>query len=428
MIDVNIKNDDYLFLHSDGNFANVPVFPDEELAKKDVVFMVAPVSYQCAENSLHTVKEINAFMRHNPSTRNILIMRTVAGNFDFTEELNMEEFFCEYYDQLEHPEKIQIRVPALFVANQDNTLCVCYDKFSLSHCKEIDQKIEMLIKDIKESDLSSFERVMSTYILCTRFMDSNTDFEENGTILNLPMSAEENVFGSSMHILSDDLDGYKIKCTGYTDMFARMLKKMNIEVTPMCIFNVENGFAHTVALVDVFDRKYDIDGRYICDLRTDSDVRKIREDKARENSTSNELNSSYYGCDSLLYFCLGVDDYETLIGINKYDTLTKYTTMPGEGEARDEVSFDRLDISKVERALGRVTNFRYGVDENLDKYLDGNNVVESMLQNNKETINFIKNSRRFIDNTNTNVELGHMVESEQRTDTGKKTNFNSEKK
>lgn len=49
-------------------------------------------------------------------------------------------------------------------------------------------------------------------------MDTNTEFEKEGNPLYIP--DEENVFSSSMHVLSDDQDGYKIKCAGYTDMFA----------------------------------------------------------------------------------------------------------------------------------------------------------------------------------------------------------------
>lgn len=426
MIDINVKNDDYLFLHLDGNFTDVLVFPEEELALKDVVFMITPVSYRNEENSLHTIMEINAFMKSNPSIKNVVIACTMAGNFDFNEEVSMEEFFCQHYDQIEHPEKIQLRVPAFFVANEDNTLRVMYDTFPLEHCRKIDQRIEMLSKDIRESDLSAFEKLMATYILCTRFMDSNTDFEEDEA-LNLPTNVEEYVFGSSMHILSDNEDGYKIKCTGYTDMFARMLKKMDIEVTPMCIFNVKEGFAHTVALVDIFDWKYGVDGRYICDLRTDSDTRKIREDKARRRATDTRATAPYYGCDSLLYFCVDIDDYETLIGIDKFDTLTKYTTMPGEGEARDEVSSSRLDVSKIEQALGSVTNFRYGVSDNLDKYLEGD-TIKTMLQNNEQTINWIKNSQKFIDTSRNKNELSQMLNSEKKTNTVVSTNSNGEKK
>lgn len=428
MKSVDFKDNNYLFIYPDGNIDNVPIFSDEELSKKEAIFMLPPFSYQNEKDSLSIVEEINAFIKSNSSVKDMLIMRTGQSNFDFFDELNMEEFFYKHYDQIEHPEKIQLRVPTEIFTNEDNTLQVVYDKFSLSHCKSIDQKIEMFIKDIKESDLSPFERVLATYVLCTRFIDSNTDYEENGKS-KLPVNTGENVFSSSMHIFSDGNDEYKIKCAGYTDMFARMLKKMDIRVTPMGVFNFENGLAHVVAMADIFDEKYDIDGRYICDLRFDSDTRKMVDDVARNNGID-KTTSLYYGCDSLLYFGLSVDDYELLSGFDKYDTPTKYRTKLGEVESRDEVALESLDVSKIRKAFGRVTGFRYAIGENLDEYLAKDNAVWSIGESIERTIGGIESSREFIKNArnksfsidySSEAELNRMLDS-SKTDTTQSSN------
>lgn len=416
----DIENDNYLIIHPDGDFTSSLNITEEELAKKEVLCLIPEFSYLDDKYALRTINEINAFTRNNPAVSNILMIYTnsTKDDFDFNEELNMEEFFCKYYKEVEHPEKIQLRVPSVFAANPDNTLLVVYENFPLSHCKSVDDKISLFIRDIKNSDLSPFEKIMATHILCSRFIDSNTDYEENGNII--PVNTDENVFSSSMHIFSDGEDGYKVKCAGYTDMFARMLKKMNIDVTPMNIFNVENGFIHTVAMVGVHDEKYGIDGRYICDIRIDSDIRQMREERELQNSVNDNTPSSYFGRDSLLYFCLGVDDYETLMGINKFSTATKYSTMPGEKQARDKISTDRLDVSDISKALSAVTCFRFGLQSNLDYYLHNDNAIESMLHENKDTISCIINSREFIDNSrkksfstnhNSEVELKEMLDS-----------------
>lgn len=422
-----MNNDNYLFLFADGNADNALVFSEEELAKKKVIFMMSPLSYQNVTTSLSIIEEINAFIENNSSVNHMLIIPTQEDNFNFDDELNTEEFFYKNYDQIEHPEKIRLQVPTAFVANQDNTLRVVYDEFSLTRCKEIDQKIELFSRDIKDSKLSPFEKVLATYLLCTRFMDANTEFEKEGNPLYIP--DEENVFSSSMHVLSDDQDGYKIKCAGYTDMFARMLKKMDVEVTPMNIFNFEKGFAHTVAMVDVFDLQYGISGKYICDLRADSDMRKMVDNATRNNADKSDF--LYYGCDSLLYFGLSVDDYESLVGIDNYAASTKYRTELGQNEARDEVALDSLEVSKIKTAFGKVNGFRYAIGENLDEYLAMPNAIRSIEESMAKTIASVENSRGLIKNArdkstiDTVDELSQMMVSENETDTSKSGDSNS---
>ncbi len=391
----DIENDDYLIIHPNGDFTSSLKIDQDELTKKKVICLIPEFSYLDDKCSSRTISEINAFIRNNPSVSNVLMIYTNSTNsdFNFNDELNMEEFFCKWYKNIEQPEKIQLHVPSIFAANPDNCLSVVYEDFSLSRCKDIDQKIEMFIKDVKEADLSSFEKIMATHILCSRFMNSNTDYEENGKN-TIPINFDENVFGSSMHILSDGEDGYKIKCSGYVDMFVRMLDKMNIYASPVTVFNVENGFVHTVAMVDVHDEKYSIDGRYICDLRSDSDFRKMREDLV-----NGDTNSSYFGRDSLTFFCLNVEDFEALNGIDKFSEAMNYFTKPGVEQVKDEISTDRLDISSISKALGVVSNHRFDLQNNLDYYLYSNNAIESILQDNKDTISFIRNSREFIDSS-----------------------------
>lgn len=119
-----MNNDNYLFLFVDGNADNALVFSEEELAKKKVIFMMPPLSYQNVTNSLSIIEEINAFIENNSSVNHMLIIPTKEDKFNFDDGLNTEEFFYKNYDQIEHPEKILLHVPTAFVANQDNTLRV----------------------------------------------------------------------------------------------------------------------------------------------------------------------------------------------------------------------------------------------------------------------------------------------------------------
>lgn len=101
-----MNNDNYLFLFADGNVDNALVFSEEELAKKKVIFMMPPLSYQNVTNSLSIIEEINAFIENDSSVDHMLIIPTQEDNFNFNDGLNTEEFFYNNYDQIEHTEKI----------------------------------------------------------------------------------------------------------------------------------------------------------------------------------------------------------------------------------------------------------------------------------------------------------------------------------
>ena len=293
------------------------------------------------------------------------------------------------YDNIKHPELISVMTLDYFAADVNNRMVPIYAVHPLPHCKDIDKKIELFAADIKNSDLSSFEKILATHIMCARFMDTDVEHENNGTFFVEPDL--KNVYGSSMHILSDGDDGYKIKCGGYVDLFSRILKKMNLSSRPMVLSNIDGNFGHAVSLVDINDETYGINGSFVCDLRSDSDYRKYREAKNREGIDDSD---DYWGFNSLGYFGMNCDDFIALLGLNRFNSPTIYSINSiNSNDCERFVSKERIPIDSIRKALGAVYRYVYSISDNLDNYLK-RGVLDGMEVNINEEIEFVKKNER----------------------------------
>ena len=362
------------------------------------------VNKECA---LSTFEAINSLLKTIPSISKLMICNFNIDypHYDYKNELGYEEFFYKHYEKIEHPEKIFLPRKADFRHNfDDGSVFTCLADFSLSRCKNVDDKINLFINDIKNSDLSQFEKIMATHILCSRFIDSNIEKSKED---------EVDIYSSVFHVLSDGEDGYQIRCTGYTDLFCRMLNKMDIDAVPLFILNKENKFGHVTALVDVHDEKYDINGRFICDVRADADLRKSLEEINGEVYEHN--NNYYYGEDCLAYFCLNCNDYELSTSVHEFNTPVLYTTQTGKIDEKDKVSTERISIGKIGQALAEVSSFRYDIS-NMDIF--ASNESDNLIKRDYlRTLYFLSISRNDIDNIDSSAvksnsaELNHMLNS-----------------
>lgn len=388
MLKIDVSNDKYIFLFCDGFDNNMPSFSDEDLKDKQLAIFIDQKLTSIPKYKDNIIEQINELLRRNQMSNNILILPN-NNTFDFNKELSFEELFYEKYDNIEQPERINIRTLDYFETD-DNKMAPVYTTYPLPYCKNIDDKINLFAADIKDSSLSNFEKALATYIICTHFMDTCIDHETDGKFIIT--EATENIYSSSMHILSDNADGYKIKCGGYVDLFSRIMKKMNITSKPMLLLN-KNNLAHIVSLVDIKDEKYGIDGTYVCDLRTDSDLRAIIENSYKESGVDTRKYGTF---NSLAHFCMNSNDCANLLGLNRFNTPTFYLINSSNCYNNCDclVSKERIETDTIEKALSTVNDHIYFAPNNVNKNNEAINEISSAINREK---NFIERMRKLAD-------------------------------
>ena len=379
---IDLDSSEYKFFYCNGKVQDIPVLFD---TKQPVIFVVDDM-VEDEVGQKKAIDEINEFLAKNPTLDDVIIA-PYPVEFDFSRFLRFENLFYKEYDDILQPERISLRTIDHYVSRaSDETVKACCESFPLKHCKEVDDKLDLFISDIKKSFLSPFEKVMATYIICTHFMDSVHD---NG----IEEEYDKNIYSSAFHILSDDEDGYQAKCAGYTDIFTRLLAKLDITALPMLISCYNIDFYHSVAAVDIHDEKYGIDGRYICDVRSDSDSRELIDGKVRRTLTDAE-KEHYYTYNSLKYFCLTFQDYDYFVNPNMEQMI--YSIGSGEANAEDSISEDRVELINICSALMRVSLFTYLTEGNKEMST-GDDALEKIMKESSKTTAKIGSFRKKTD-------------------------------
>ena len=380
---LDLDSPEYKFFYCNGKVQDIPVLFG---TKQPVIFVVDDM-VEDEVGQKKAIDEINEFLARNPTLDDVIIA-PYPVEFDFSRFLRFENLFYKEYDNILQPERISLRTIDHYVSRvfDDETVKACCEPFPLKRCKEVDDKLDLFISDIKKSFLSPFEKVMATYIICTHFMDSVHD---NG----IEEEYDKNIYSSAFHILSDDEDGYQAKCAGYTDIFTRLLAKLDITAFPMLISCSNIDFYHSVAAVDVHDEKYGIDGRYICDVRSDSDSRELIDRKVRGILTDAE-KEHYYTYNSLKYFCLTFQDYDYFVNPNMEQMI--YSIGSGEANAEDSISEDRVELINICSALMRVSLFTYLTEGNKEMST-GDDALEKIMKESSKTTAKIGSFRKKTD-------------------------------
>ena len=121
-------------------------------------------------------------------------------------------------------------------------------KYSIKDIKKIENVIDLMIKDIKDSNLSNYEKYLCAYDIVKSFKT----YKENEHNYSLSR-ALYNV------IVSDD-----IVCVGYSFLLSEFLTRMNI------ISDAVKTEDHELVITYIKDEKYNIDGFYVGDPTSDS--------------------------------------------------------------------------------------------------------------------------------------------------------------
>ena len=265
---------------------------------------------------------------------------------EFYERIKFEKAFCDIYEKIEHPEEVFIEVRQAGGVTVDGKFVWIYEDVPLAMVKEVHDKIKLFTADIKNSSLSPFEKTMALYMIATHFIDSDKGDgkDADGKIID----------SSVMHILSDDDDGYKIQCAGYTDLFCRMAYECGIHTKEMQMDCDDSTEAHSVAIVDLDDEKYGIHGSFICDVREESDFQEVHQQRVNVDN--------YNGFN---YFCLPFRDFDTMSKVFTNVSKTRRYAINNieiTGEEDKYISNERMKSSDIFIALNHLYKFIFEND------------------------------------------------------------------
>ena len=332
----------------------------------------------------------NLFLQKNPShTLNYI---TQNGSMNWSAQMDIEESLYSNFQFFSDPSRIKFEILNNIIKNNNDSECYgfLFDFMKLSDAKTVDDKINLFIKDIKDDNsLSTFDKLMAIQLICTSFIDSDKSEEVLGQILQVDCSKGLPSFGTALKILGDADDSYKIKCSGYVDLFARMAYKLGINARPLLVYNKELGFMHAVAKVDIYDPKYCIDGTYICDLRSDNDFREWCENETRNTIEEQGKDIPFWSFASIRYFCVDKNDFEIASGLAKSNSPTEYYS--GCPEDKKEISRGRIDLNTYKTSLLHVYEHIYswiGADRD---------IADRIVNDAKSSVGLIKQTRNFID-------------------------------
>lgn len=263
---------------------------------------------------------------------------------EFYERIRFEEAFCDIYEKIEHPEKVFLEVRKGGSVSKKGAFNWAYEAVPLMVVKEAHDKIKLFTDDIKNSSLSPFEKTIALYMIATHFIKSY-----KGTSADI-----NNNDSSVMHILSDDANGYKIQCAGYTDLFCRMAYECGIHTKEMQMDCDDSTEAHSVAIVDLDDEKYGIHGSFICDVREESDFQEVHQQSVNVDN--------YNGFN---YFCLPFRDFDAMSKVFTNVSKTRRYAINNieiTGEEDKYISNERMKSSDIFIALNHLYKFIFEND------------------------------------------------------------------
>ena len=135
-------------------------------------------------------------------------------------------------------------------------------KFSVADLMKLENLLDLMVKDIKESDLSPYEKYIAVYNIVRSF--KQYQYYENSE------TKDHEVPDQSRNIYLILMNEW-IVCVGYSQLLNELLKKVDIS----SIHWIVDHRKHLRSYVHIQDEKYNIDGFYMCDPtwdRTQEDI------------------------------------------------------------------------------------------------------------------------------------------------------------
>ena len=146
---IDLDSSEYKFFYCNGKVQDIPVLFD---TKQPVIFVVDDM-VEDEVGQKKAIDEINEFLAKNPTLDDVIIA-PYPVEFDFSRFLRFENLFYKEYDNILQPERISLRTIDHYVSRaSDETVKACCESFPLKHCKEVDDKLDLFISDIKKRSI-----------------------------------------------------------------------------------------------------------------------------------------------------------------------------------------------------------------------------------------------------------------------------------
>lgn len=129
---------------------------------------------------------------------------------------------------------------------------VIYKKFPLKKVIEDEKLLNLMVKELNESDLSPLEKFIAVFDIVNFFKPYK---EEKTNIGEFSLSR-------SLH---QYLNNEYMVCAGYADLLCNLCKRVGIECTFFTLGLVNKEYGHARCYVNLKDPKYGIDGYYVSD-------------------------------------------------------------------------------------------------------------------------------------------------------------------
>ncbi len=161
--------------------------------------------------------------------------------------------------------------------------------YKISDLKKLDKTMDLMVKDISESNLSPFEKYLAVYDIVKSYK-MYKECEKSKTASRAIYSA----------LLSD-----YIVCLGYVNLFNELLSRIGIASDELnCVMNKN---PHSIAITYIKDSKYNIDGFQLSDPSTESGKKDFIQKPLTQkyifsNFTFEEAINYYRNIDSLNFF------------------------------------------------------------------------------------------------------------------------------
>lgn len=223
-----------------------------DLNNYEVLYFYDPLSEEEISNLKYIGKQVKKISIEYNDFRNILKVISNLSNVEVVIKVEDKfDFPFEYFEQFDN----------VFVENNR-------EKYLVKYVIEQEAKLEKLVKNIKNSNLSLLEKYLAVYDIVKKFKQ----YKEN----------EENLNQSRK--LYELLDNKYIVCLGFAKLLEDLLRRIGIKAVNSVVEVILNGnelenynAGHARVLVYLNDPKYNIKGYFVADPTWD-----------------NKMNENYY--------------------------------------------------------------------------------------------------------------------------------------
>lgn len=233
----------------------------------------------------------------------------VVINIDLSDFMNNESFFIN----------LNTDTPINIISKSDVTI------LSLTEMKQLNQKLDYMVEEIKNSNLSPYEKYIAAYNIVKSFKKYRFYLDNEGF--------DELISDQSRNPYLVLINQY-IVCAGYTALLKSLLQKLNIPSHDWILYVSEKSeatiklkkpLAHSRLCVNIVDEKYRINGYFMSDPTFDN-VSKENKDldgyqylsmSIRETHDYDEKSPSYY------YFSFDPESFNDQMFINTDEYLQK---------------------------------------------------------------------------------------------------------